>query len=175
MRMIFPPHVSGRFINELTSDMNALVDSLFGEEHEGAPHRNGHFTPRMDVVETDRAYQLSLDLPGVHPEEIEIKIEEETLTIEGHRRHLGTKETEGSRHQVERVFGEFRRAFALPKAVDPDAILAEYTDGVLTVSVPKSVPAEARKVTIQRGSQVNNSERQNGSDESTPAEETPPQ
>ena len=164
MRMLFPPQVSGRFINELTSDMNALVDSLFGEQHEGAPRSVATFTPRMDVVETEQAFQLILDLPGVNPDDIEIKVEEDAVTIHGQRKHAWAEQKDGTHRRVERAFGDFRRTLTLPKSVNKDAVEADYTDGVLIVNVPKAVPVEARKVTIQRGSSKDVS---TGSDAST--------
>ncbi len=151
MRMVLPARSTGRFINELTSDMNAIVESLFGDETGGGSARETGFTPRMDVDETETAFHLSFDLPGVDPDEIEIKLDEQSLTIQGHRKQTAVESDNGKYRRVERTFGEYRRTIQLPKTVDKDAIEADYTDGVLTVVVPKASPVEARKVKIHRG------------------------
>jgi len=151
MRMVFPPHATGRFINELTSDMNALVDSFFNDGHESAPRRAASVTPRMDVWESDQCLTLSLDLPGIDPDQLQIELNADAITIGGSRDQASNGPGEFTRRRIERSFGEFRRVVPLPKGVDQEAVQADYTDGVLTVVLPKAVPAEARKVAIQRG------------------------
>ena len=151
MRMVFPPHATGRFINELTSDMNAIVESLFGEDETSSNQNGVSYTPRMDVFETEHQFELHLDLPGVNPDDIAIDLNDDTVTIHGRRQRETVDSFEGDKRRFERVFGEFRRTVQLPKLVDKDAVEADYTDGVLTVTIPKAAPVQAKKVTISRG------------------------
>ncbi len=145
MRMVFP-HSTGRLINDLATDMNTLVESFFNEE---CSDQSVRFAPRMDIEETDTGYEFALDLPGVKPEDVNVDIEDNRLTIHGVRRD--TKEdTEGGKRRVERVFGEFRRAVELPKTVDRDGIVANYEHGVLTILLPKAAKAGSRRIEINQ-------------------------
>ena len=145
MRMVFPSS-TGRLINDLATDMNTLVESFFGEQESAC---EASFAPRMDIEETDEGYVFSLDLPGVKPEDVKVDIEEDRLTIHGVREEVH-KESDGSKRRVERVFGEFRRAVQLPKTVDQESIVADYENGVLTITLPKAKKAGARRIEISK-------------------------
>jgi HSP20 family protein len=148
MKMIFPDARVNRSFGDWASDMNALVDSLFG----ASAHANGQggssFAPRMDVREVDEKYILAIDLPGVKLEDVNIELEGDHLVIHGSRQW--TSESDAERyHRVERTFGEFRRSVRLPRDVQRENITADYTDGVLHVELPKSQPSSARKIEIR--------------------------
>ncbi len=107
----------------------------------------GAFSPALDVEESDNDFTLHIEVPGVRPEDVEVSIEENMLTVAGSRDFYAERDAEGFR-RVERRFGRFHRAVRLPDRVDPDAVTASYKDGMLTVTVPKSESAKPRKVAI---------------------------
>ena len=153
MRMVFPHHVSGRFINEIASDMNALVESIFGEE---SKKPTASFVPTMDIEETEKVFELSLDLPGVNPDDIEIEVENDHVSIRGTRIAKEVNE-DVKRKRVERSFGEFHRQFQLPEEVDQEAIVAGYEHGVLTIRLPKTEKKGAKKIVISQHSEAGDS------------------
>ncbi len=149
MKMMFPHTRMNRSLGELASDVNSLVDTLFGSSGTTVENAVG-ITPRMDIQETDDHFSLSLDLPGIKSEDVHIDLEEDDLVIRGSR--SSAAETDGERyHRVERWFGEFRRSVRLPRTVDRESIVADYSDGVLTVTLPKVKAAATRKISIRAG------------------------
>ena len=159
MRMVFPNQMTGRFIDELATDMNTLVNTLFGENAkdccgEGDCDPAGEttrWTRPMDVFENDAEYRLIVDLPGVSLENIEVDVEEDSVSISAHRDH-GEPADGDQLVRQERRFGRFQRQVSLPKNVDPDAVSAEYADGVLTLVLPKVVEkAASRRVQVNQG------------------------
>lgn len=101
--------------------------------------------PPMDLSETDGSLQVRLDLPGVDPKEIDIQVSGNHLTIAGERKE--EKEEKGETfHRIERRSGRFSRSVTLPCAVEEEKIDANYHDGVLTISVPKSEECKARRI-----------------------------
>ncbi|MCG8652845.1 MAG: Hsp20/alpha crystallin family protein [Pirellulales bacterium] len=143
MRMVFPP-VTGRLINDLATDMNAFVESIFSED---SCHAKAKYSPVMDIHESDDGYELCLDLPGVLAEDVHVDVEEDVVTIHGTRR-AREEASEGGKRRIERTFGEFRRVVRLPKAVDRDGVTAHYEHGVLTVSLPIAAQAGSRRVLV---------------------------
>lgn len=106
------------------------------------------WNPRVDVSETDGAVVVASELPGLKAEDIKITVADGVITLEGEKK--GEGETEGrTTHRVERVYGSFRRSFRLPSAVNADEIAATYTDGVLTVNLPKAEEAKARQIEVK--------------------------
>ena len=89
MRMVFPTNMSGRFFDDLAAEMNSFVENVLGEEAktESTCGTSGGcaFAPRMDVVESGTAFELSLELPGVNPDAVEIEMEDEHIVIHGKR------------------------------------------------------------------------------------------
>ncbi len=142
MRMVLPHHMPGRLFNELASDMNALVGSILGDEPVASS-----FLPAMDALETETAYKLSLDVPGVNPDDISIEIEDGHVLIDGERTPVEAAE-EVTWRSGERRFGDFRRKFRLPKLVDQERIEANYENGVLTVTLPKFEKKAAKKIVV---------------------------
>jgi HSP20 family protein len=148
MKMIFPDARVNRSFGDWASDVNALVDSLFGASATTSGTAGTHFSPRMDIREVDNKYVLAIDLPGIKLNDVHIELDGDNLVVHGSRQW--TSESEGERyHRVERTFGEFRRSVRLPRDVQRDQITADYTDGVLHVELPKSQPTSARKIEIR--------------------------
>jgi HSP20 family protein len=104
----------------------------------------GSFVPAVDVYEDAQALRLQLEVPGVKQEDLDIRIENQTLTIKGERKLEATAKQENF-HRIERRFGSFVRTFTLPTSVDTEAVTAAYDAGVLTISLgkkPKQVKIE---------------------------------
>jgi len=100
------------------------------------------------MVETDTAYEVSVDLPGMAPEEVNIELQEGQLVIFGEREE--DKEEEGQTfHVVERRYGQFRRSIPLPGSVDEDKIEAHYRHGVLTITLPKTETGKVRRIEVK--------------------------
>ena len=153
MKMMFPATRMNRSFGDLATDMNSIVDSLFGAATGQPTELAAGFTPRMDIHEADDKFVITLDLPGVKPEDVHIDMNEDDLVIHGSRE--SNVETHDDRYsRVERWFGEFRRSVRLPRSVDREQISADYNDGVLSVWLPKSKTAATRKIEIRSGEAV---------------------
>ena len=104
-------------------------------------------TPPMEVVETADAYIVRLEIPGVRPEDIEVTLTGDTLTIKGKRERSEEQEDE-TYHLTERAYDEFVRSITLPSAVDPENISVDYKDGVLELRLPKAQKELSRRIPI---------------------------
>jgi HSP20 family protein len=112
---------------------------------------NGHhepWQPCTDISETDAAYVVEVDLPGMTMHDISVQLEGTTVVIAGQRQSTHA-ESVHHRPRVERPCGAFQRAFTLPTAVQRDAVEATYVNGVLTITVPKADVARPRQITVQ--------------------------
>lgn len=108
----------------------------------------GSFVPAVDVYEDAQGLMLQLEVPGVKQEDIDIRLENQTLTVKGERKvHAEAKQE--NFHRIERRFGSFARTFTLPATIDTEAITASYEAGVLTVSLAKKAEAKPRQVKIE--------------------------
>jgi HSP20 family protein len=124
------------------------TDDVLRRFAETAPAWSGTFTPAVDYRQTDDGYQLEVDLPGLTKEDVDIAVEDNVLTISGERRHPG--EANGNGYQrTERWFGKFARSFTLPGQVDASKVQATFTNGVLSIALPKVEDARRRKVEIR--------------------------
>lgn len=130
--------------------LRSQMDRLFDQFFEGPFGPNTFFAessfidenaPRMDISETDEDIHISVELPGLEPEDINISVARNTLTISGEK--LAEREEEGQRfHRVERTYGSFQRSIPLPVEVDENKIKASYKRGVLKVNAPKAKPTQ---------------------------------
>jgi HSP20 family protein len=105
------------------------------------------WAPIVDVSETESAFQIRAELPGVDKNDIKLSVEDGVLTISG-RREQEKDETGIRYHRRERVSGSFARSFTLPDSVDEQKVAAEFKNGVLTVSLPKSEKAKPKSIQI---------------------------
>jgi len=108
----------------------------------------GSFVPAVDVYEDAQALVLKLEIPGVKPEDLDVRLENQTLTVKGERKLEGDLKQENF-HRIERRFGRFARTFTLPPTVDTEALTASYDAGVLTVTVAKKAEAKPRQVKVE--------------------------
>jgi len=140
-----------RDLMTLREKMNRLFEEAFitrGEEKEMV---SGTWTPSVDIYETENALILSAEVPGIEENDIEIKIENSTLTLHGERKF--EKETkEENFHRIERAYGTFHRSFTLPNYIDQDKIKAEHENGILKITMPKKTEMKPRKVKVLKPS-----------------------
>jgi len=130
----------------LREGMEGLLSGFFGDG--GEEWFGGRFGPSVDLSETENELEMRIDLPGVKPEEIDIQLAGDTLTIRGERKE--EHEDKGrAYHRVERRSGSFSRSVRLPCEVQPDGINAQFHDGVLTISLPKCETAKAQKINVK--------------------------
>ena len=110
---------------------------------------SGGWAPPVSIEETQDALLLTAELPGVRPENIELQVENNVLTIRGEKREARTEDTDDRRYHLwERTYGSFARAFTLPRSVHTEGISAGFQDGLLTVRLPKAPEAKSHKVPI---------------------------
>src|SRR5713101_2571978 len=106
------------------------------------------WSPSVDIFETENELILKADLPDVKLEDIEVRVENQTLTLKGERKFEKDDSVRGH-HRIERSYGTFERSFTVPATVDAEKVAAEYKNGVLTVRLPKKEAAKPRQVKIE--------------------------
>jgi HSP20 family protein len=133
--------------------LNTILDDAFSS-WPFQSQENGSLTsswiPACDVFEDQDAVKIVAEVPGVRPEDVKISLENNLLTIRGEKRQQAEEKTERV-HRYERSYGSFERAFSLPTTVDPDKIAATYTNGILTVTIPKAERARPREIPVKVG------------------------
>ena len=130
------------------------MNRLFDESYRGARSAGqdewalgGSWAPAVDIYEQDGNIVMKAELPGIDPKAVDIRLENNTLTLRGERK-LDKEVKEDSYHRVERAYGAFSRSFTLPTVVDQGNIKAEYKDGVLKLTLPKREEAKPRQIQI---------------------------
>ncbi len=106
------------------------------------------WSPAVDIFENENELVLKADVPDIKPEEIDLQVENQTLTLKGHRKFEQQQTEKGGYHRIERSYGSFVRTFSVPTTVDTEQVAAEYNNGVLTVKLPKKEAAKPRQVRI---------------------------
>ena len=112
------------------------------------PQTNRPWAPSVDIYETENELVVKADLPDVEAKDIDVRVENQTLTIAGERKFEATSNDKGY-HRIERSYGNFVRSFAVPNAFDTDKINAAYKNGVLTVTLPKKETAKPRQIKVE--------------------------
>ena len=119
-----------------------IIERAFGRD------RQAPWMPAMDVYETDEKVVVTVELPGIKAEDVEVSVEEATLTVSG-TRGFTAEVTEESYHRIERRYGSFSRAVSLPPQVDTGKVEARFEDGVLSVEVSKVEKVKPKKIQIK--------------------------
>ncbi len=141
----------------LFDSLQREVDRVFDEFTRGFPSfgvsamgaaRLPELTPRMDVTETEKEFEITAELPGLEEKDVQVNVADGVLTIRGEKK-AEKEEKDKSYHLVERSYGAFSRSLDLPEGVDADAIEASIANGVLKVSVPKPAPAQVKKIDVK--------------------------
>jgi len=128
------------------------VNRLFGNvlEHSGEESNLTSWAPAVDIYETEHELVVKADLPEVDPKELDIRVENNLLTIRGERK-FEKKVNEENYLRVERAYGSFSRSFSLANTVNSEAIKADYQDGVLTLTIPKREEAKPKQIKVNVG------------------------
>jgi len=124
------------------ADFDRWFDEAF------APASTCDWCPRADVVEEDKDYQIAIELPGMEKDQVKVTVEQGVLTVSGENTSEHEEEGKGVR-RIERRYGTFARSFELPDDVDAERIAATFKNGLLKLTVPKTVEAAPRKVEIK--------------------------
>jgi len=131
---------------QLHRDMNRLLDDTFRDWDGGEGGGGLLAAPRIDVHEEGNMLEVSAELPGVEQKDIELRLDEDILTIRGEKRN---ERKDKQAHITERSYGSFQRSIRLPFTPKPDDIRADFRDGVLTVSIPRQEQQErSRRIEI---------------------------
>jgi len=136
------------------SGLESQVGRIFNELFDRSQESNlTSWAPAVDIFENEHELVVKADLPDVKPEELDIRVENNILTIRGERK-FEKKVDEKNYLRVERAYGSFARSFALANTVNSEAIKAEYKDGVLTLTIPKREEAKPKQIKISVGAQA---------------------
>lgn len=140
-------------ILKLQNEMNRMFESFFEEPFGMRPFESGEgFAPRLDVYETEKEFNVEVELPGMDEKDIDISVRNNVLTISGRKE---SEETEKNRsfYRHERSYGSFRRGIELPEEVDEDKIEAVYNKGILKIVLPKNEQSvlTRKKIEIRKG------------------------
>jgi HSP20 family protein len=125
-------------LNSLFRDLNNDQDS---------PLTTAAFVPAVDIYEDDKKVMLKLEVPGIEEKDLDVSVENNTLTVKGERK-FESEEKEENFHRIERRYGSFFRAFTLPSTVDTEHVQAKYNAGVLKLELLKKPEAQPRQIKI---------------------------
>lgn len=134
----------------LQHKLNSIFNDFARPAGESEGLAAGSFVPPVDVYEDAQKVVLKLEVPGIKQDDLDIRIENQTLTIKGERK-FEAEQKEENFHRIERRYGTFVRSFTLPQTVDTEAVNASYDAGVLTVSLAKKAEAKPKQVKISAG------------------------
>lgn len=136
-------------VRSLQSEVNRLFEDIFPWRSDTEePSEAMMWSPAVDVAETDNAYHLRVDLPGVRREDVTINADENRLMISGKRHRQETKEGQDFL-RVERSSGSFYRSLSLPAGINADKSNATFENGVLTVEIPKLKASKSKQIKIR--------------------------
>jgi len=130
---------------------NRLHEAQYGGGREESL-TTGAFVPAVDVYEDEHSIQLKLEVPGIDEKDLDVKVENNVLSVSGERK-LEKEEKEENFHRVERRYGSFTRSFTLPNTVSTDDIQADYDHGVLKVRLAKRAEAKPKQIKVSVGGQ----------------------
>ena len=139
------------FRGSYDSQLNRLFTDFFGRRSQD--HNLTPWAPAVDIFEGEHELVVKADLPDIKPEELDIRVENNILTIRGERK-FEKKVDEKNYLRVERSYGSFARSFSLANTVNTEAIKADYKDGVLTLSIPKREEAKPKQIKVNVGGQA---------------------
>jgi HSP20 family protein len=133
-----------REVVALQNRMNSLFGNLAETE---SPLTAASFTPAVDVYEDAQKVVLKLEVPGIEEKDLDVRVENRTLTVKGERK-FEKEEKEENFHRIERRFGSFYRAFTLPQTVDTENVDAKYEAGVLKLELKKKPEAQPKQIKV---------------------------
>jgi HSP20 family protein len=134
----------------ITDRMNRLFQDTYGPSRGEENLTTSSFVPPVDIYEDEHNIVLKLEVPGIDQKDIDIRLENSTLTVRGERK-FEKEEKEENFHRVERRYGSFFRAFTLPTTVDADSVTADYDNGVLKIKLAKKAEAKPKQIKVNVG------------------------
>lgn len=141
------PTLLRRTTGNRPASLTNWLDDVFEDAFNWA---EGSFVPELNVYETEKMFEITVELPGMSKDDIDISIDDHVLTISGERKAHHREENNGRRyHRIESRFGSFSRSLPLPNVIDSEKINATYENGVLAISIPKLKEKAGRKVQIK--------------------------
>ena len=136
------------------STLQDRINRVFRESYSGSQDdslNTSSFSPAVDVYEDEHSVNLKLEVPGIDEKDLDIRVENNTLTVHGERK-FEKEEKEENFRRVERQYGSFTRSFTLPQTVDAENVSANYDKGVLKISLPKKAEAKPKQIKVNVGS-----------------------
>ena len=133
-----------REVQALQNRMNSLFRDMNGEND---PLAAASFVPAVDVYEDEKKVLLKLEVPGIDQKDLDVRVENHTLTVKGERK-FENEEKEENFHRIERRYGSFFRAFTLPTTVDAENVKADYHNGVLKLELAKKPEAQPKQIKV---------------------------
>lgn len=128
--------------------MQNRLNSLFRDMNEAdSPLTTAAFVPAVDIYEDDKKVMLKIEVPGIEQKDLDVSVENNTLTVKGERK-FESEEKEENFHRIERRYGSFYRAFTLPSTVDTEHINAKYNAGVLKLELLKKPEAQPKQIKV---------------------------
>jgi HSP20 family protein len=134
----------------LQDRLNRLFQGSFADSQDSLT--SSSFNPAVDVYEDEHAVNLKIEVPGIDEKDLDIRVENNTLTVHGERK-FEKEEKEENFRRVERQYGSFTRSFTLPQTVDSESVSANYDKGVLKISLPKKAEAKPKQIKVNVGSE----------------------
>jgi len=141
-----------REFSTLQDRMNRLFRDSYGPEGREEDLNNTSFAPPVDVYEDEHSVNLKIEVPGVDEKDIDVRIENNVLTVHGERKFEKEEKQENFR-RVERQYGSFTRTFTLPTTVDAEKVAASYDKGILKIALPKKAEAKPKQIKVNVGSE----------------------
>ena len=136
-----------RDFSTLQDRLNRILRESFSPESPEEALTTSNFAPPVDVYEDEHNITLKIEVPGIDEKDINVSIENNTLTVRGERR-FEKDEKEENFHRVERMYGSFTRSFTLPNTVDPEQVSAHYEKGVLKIRLAKKAEAKPKQIKV---------------------------
>lgn len=152
-----------RELQSVQTEINRLFNTLFDAPATTAGTQSRRWIPAMDLVETDGDFVLRADLPGLTEKDVKIELQDNVLTLSGERKSEHEERKDGF-YRLERASGTFSRSLTLPEGVDPQAVKASFTNGVLEVHIPKPEVRKPQKIEISVGGSQTGPETLEGSE-----------
>lgn len=146
--MAIVKHNPLRELRSMQDHMSRLLDLACSRESAEEPGE-GVWQPFVDIMESDEVVVIMVELPGVDQKDIDVKIEDTTLTIRGERKQAPDVRKELLCHRIERCYGPFQRSFYLPHTIEPEKASAACNNGVLTITLPKKADSMTRPITVK--------------------------
>src|SRR5947209_4803802 len=141
-----------REFSTLQDRMNRLFQDSFAQPGREESLTTSQFAPAVDVYEDEHNITLKIEVPGVEEKDIDIRVENNTLTVHGERK-FENEEKEENYRRIERQYGSFTRTFTLPNTVDAEHVKAHYDKGILNIQLPKKAEAKPKQIKVNFGSE----------------------